>query len=559
MDPVRPNGVDRLQSGSFMRTTKLTKKQREEKIDELLLLHEALPEWTVEEIVRSAIRDDVIPLRLEPPRFEDFGYSEEEYHSDRRKRRDLNQNLARLPWKCAIGLALIGGLGSFLIASLRPSFVPMGLVGLVVGAILGLLYKTLRSRRAALKEYELLGSFERELFAYVYWSKRRAAEFWKSLSGVAFERELARVFRLAGYEASLTSASRDEGIDIILKREGTTGIVQCKAHRGPVGPNVVRELLGSAVHFNADFAMLASTSGFTPASVEFAAQKSIILLEVPDIIRMQESGPSNSFAHQHLIIDDKHASAGNRVLHFPTHLAFGEIYTRESQTGDGELILLAAAQGRVKLPKDCRLHLRVENPEEIELSPDLSPLNRLQRDDIKELDLFSLLLEDHLLECVARLDGLEWLRLRGMSLTDQAFEYLGQLTNLRTLIIGFGQFSGVGISHLRPLINLEELHLDGIIDFTNEGLGSVSKLDSLRKLSLQMTDVTSQGLARLARLPKLERLSIGPFVEVDEEMIHELKRFRALTILEFLDPEPGTLAALQSALPNCQVIADPRT
>lgn len=549
------SGVDRLQSAFIMSTTKLTKRQRGEKIDELLLLHEALPEWTVEEIVRFAIRDDDIPLRLERPKPEDFGYSEEEYHSDRRKRSELNQKLGSLPWKCAIGFALIGGLGSLLIESLRPSFLLIGIVGLVVGATLGSLYKTLRSRRATLKEYEVLGSYERELFAYVYWSKRRASEFWKSLSGVAFERELARVFRLAGYEASLTNASGDEGIDIILKRKGTTGIVQCKAHRGPVGPHVVRELLGSAVHFNADFAMLASTSGFTPASIQFATQKSIILLEIPDIIRMQESG--NSFAYQHLVKGEKDVSDGNRVLYFPNDLAFGEIYTREPQDTNGELILLAAAQGRVELPKESRLHLRVENPEEVELFPDLSPLDRLQPDDIKELDLFSLFLEDHLLEYVARLNGLEWLRLRGMSLTDDAFKHLGQLTNLRTLIIGFGQFGGLGISHLRPLINLEELHLEGIIDFTNEGLGCVSKLDSLRKLNLLMTDLTSQGLADLARLPKLERLSIGPFVEVDEEMIDELKRFRALTKLEFLDPEPETLASLREALPNCQVIAYP--
>jgi hypothetical protein len=172
------------------------------------------------------------------------------------------------------------------------------------------------------------------------------------------------------------------------------------------------------------------------------------------------------------------------------------------------------------------------------------------------LDLLSIFLEDQLLEHVARLKGLEWLRLKGMSLTDDAFEYLGHLINLRVLIIEFGQFSGSGISHLVALDNLEELHLNGIIDFTNEGLECVSKLDSLRKLGLQLTDLTSQGLAKLARLPKLEWLGLGPFVEVDEEMTHELTRFRALNILEVGHPEPKTLANLRRALPNCQVIAD---
>lgn len=84
-----------------MASPKLTKRQREEKIDELLLLHEALPDWTAEEVVRFAVSNKDIPLRLDEPSFNDFRYSKNEYELDRQNRRSTERRLARLPWACS--------------------------------------------------------------------------------------------------------------------------------------------------------------------------------------------------------------------------------------------------------------------------------------------------------------------------------------------------------------------------------------------------------------------------------------------------------------------------
>jgi len=137
--------------------------------------------------------------------------------------------------------------------------------------------------------YSKLNNYEKELFAYVYWSRRRKLDFWRSLSGVAFEHELAKLFRLAGYQADVTPPSGDKGVDIVLMKDGRKGIVQCKAHKVQIGPNIVRELYGTAMHFNSDFAILASVSGFTRGAAQFADEKGIKLISLEDIIGMQNT------------------------------------------------------------------------------------------------------------------------------------------------------------------------------------------------------------------------------------------------------------------------------
>lgn len=126
-----------------MTSRNLTKRQREEKIDELMLLHEALPDWTAEEVVRFAVANEDLPLRWDEPNFSDFGYSESEYYLDRRNRRNTERGLAKLPWACAIGLGTVGGAVSFLFDELRTSTFLLVVVGLIVGGIVGALLKSL--------------------------------------------------------------------------------------------------------------------------------------------------------------------------------------------------------------------------------------------------------------------------------------------------------------------------------------------------------------------------------------------------------------------------------
>ena len=109
---------------------------------------------------------------------------------------------------------------------------------------------------------------------------------WQSLGGLEFEYELSKLYSELGYEVSRTRASGDEGIDIFISKDGKTTIVQCKAHKKPVGPSAVRDLYGTLLPCGADDAILASVSGCTAGTRNFAMDKPIKLLGLAGILAL---------------------------------------------------------------------------------------------------------------------------------------------------------------------------------------------------------------------------------------------------------------------------------
>ena len=119
--------------------------------------------------------------------------------------------------------------------------------------------------------------------------RKKLREYWLSLSGVEFEQELGEVFERLGYVVQATPSTGDQGIDLILKKDGKTTIVQCKGYQSPVGPSVARELFGSLVASKADNAILACTGGFTQGVKQFVRGKRINLLSAAELAKMGES------------------------------------------------------------------------------------------------------------------------------------------------------------------------------------------------------------------------------------------------------------------------------
>ena len=61
----------------------------------------------------------------------------------------------------------------------------------------------------------------------------------------------------------MTPKSGDQGVDLVLRKNGETTVVQCKAQKARASSPIARELLGSMVAFGAQKAILACTGGFT--------------------------------------------------------------------------------------------------------------------------------------------------------------------------------------------------------------------------------------------------------------------------------------------------------
>jgi hypothetical protein len=128
-------------------------------------------------------------------------------------------------------------------------------------------------------------AYEQELARY----NHRREQYWMSLGGVAFENELAAVYRTLGYGVETTKATGDQGIDLILTKNGATVLVQCKGHRRPIGVGAIRDLYGTLIHHKADRAVLACPAGFTQGVIDFVEGKPIDLISARELVRMAEN------------------------------------------------------------------------------------------------------------------------------------------------------------------------------------------------------------------------------------------------------------------------------
>jgi restriction system protein len=89
-----------------------------------------------------------------------------------------------------------------------------------------------------------------------------------------FEELVAELYRRRGFEATLTPASGDEGVDVYVVRNDDLGrtlwVVQAKRYAAhlKVGAGVVRELLGTVHAKNASAGIIVTTSFFQPGAVK---------------------------------------------------------------------------------------------------------------------------------------------------------------------------------------------------------------------------------------------------------------------------------------------------
>ena len=132
---------------------------------------------------------------------------------------------------------------------------------------------------------------ERARQAALLAEQRKREQYWKSLGGIEFERELGKLFRARGYDVRHTGGAGDQGGDLILRKDGETTVVQCKAWKNPATPQVARELGGSLMYYKADNGILACTGGFSGGVFEYARGQPITLIDASAISRMAaESG-----------------------------------------------------------------------------------------------------------------------------------------------------------------------------------------------------------------------------------------------------------------------------
>lgn len=108
-----------------------------------------------------------------------------------------------------------------------------------------------------------------------------------ALSPRAFEHYVADLFAQRGYKVEVRGRAGDLGVDLELtQQDGRRAIVQCKRYRHPIGPEIVRELLGTMLHERAAHGFLVTTAEISDGARTWAADKPITLIDGATLARL---------------------------------------------------------------------------------------------------------------------------------------------------------------------------------------------------------------------------------------------------------------------------------
>ncbi|MEP6898813.1 MAG: restriction endonuclease [Rhodanobacter sp.] len=191
-----------------------------------------------------------------------------------------------MPWPAGIVLGLIGyiairhGIGWYFASINDPVlsglgkaaaagiYAPLGwmlLIGCWIAALFSFFGR--RSRRQLLDKQTGIGSL-----AQMNWQQ------FELLAGEAFRRQ--------GYAVEETGlGGADGGIDLILRKDGRTTLVQCKQWQNwQVGVKVVREMYGLLMHHQAAAVKIVALGDYTSEARRFAQGKPIELIHGGDLI-----------------------------------------------------------------------------------------------------------------------------------------------------------------------------------------------------------------------------------------------------------------------------------
>lgn len=186
-------------------------------------------------------------------------------------------------------LFVAGGLSWFIAYAVTNSGDLAFMVGLAVAIFGGVvcnlgerIWRSTQPDYSRFQEYECAYAEQRRLFAE--WN-RTQMEWWRTLGPRQFELELAALLRRRGCNVQWTGRPGDGGVDLRVTDQRGVIIIQCKAHKKPIGPGAVRDLFGALHHNGCREAWMVSLAGFTDAAREFARDKPVRLLTIAELLQ----------------------------------------------------------------------------------------------------------------------------------------------------------------------------------------------------------------------------------------------------------------------------------
>lgn len=112
------------------------------------------------------------------------------------------------------------------------------------------------------------------------------------LNPFEFENLVSNLFEQIGFQAKLTQASKDGGVDAVAFDPrpilGGKVVIQAKRYKNVVGVSAVRDLYGTMINEGANKGILVATSHYGPDAYEFAKDKPIELIDGSGLLYLLE-------------------------------------------------------------------------------------------------------------------------------------------------------------------------------------------------------------------------------------------------------------------------------
>jgi restriction system protein len=145
-------------------------------------------------------------------------------------------------------------------------------------------------------------------------SKRRQERIFriKELSKIKqktprdFEYFVADVFKELGFDAQVTKATGDGGKDIVLIKEKTKAIVECKRYNDKkISVNLIRQFHSVIIDTHSDHGYFVTTSDFTKEAKNYVKDKPIKLINGEDLIYLISSVENQNARHSEYLSELK--------------------------------------------------------------------------------------------------------------------------------------------------------------------------------------------------------------------------------------------------------------
>jgi hypothetical protein len=129
---------------------------------------------------------------------------------------------------------------------------------------------------------ELIASIDAKVLSTAH-QELKPTDFSESMTSREFEVYCAERLRALGWDARVTQASGDQGVDVIATRSGAKLVVQCKLYTQPVGNKAVQEISAARMHEAARYATVVSNRSFTPSAQRLAGTNRVALLHYSEL------------------------------------------------------------------------------------------------------------------------------------------------------------------------------------------------------------------------------------------------------------------------------------